>query len=211
VSPAPPLVLDWDGTVTEVDTLHMVIERFGDLGVFHALEERVAQDLTLQEVIALEMRTVTAPLDDVVAFLLETVRVRDGFAALVARFDPLIVSAGFHELIDPILAREGVRARVIANHVEARPDGWVAAFTPAPVCTVCGERCKRAAVAGLDGFAFVGDGVSDRCVALAATRRFARDGLARWLDEQVVGYEPFRDLDDVAARLERDPPPRSLS
>jgi hypothetical protein len=31
------LVLDWDGTVTERDTLHMVIERFGDLDVFHAL------------------------------------------------------------------------------------------------------------------------------------------------------------------------------
>ena len=35
-TPLPALVLDWDGTVTERDTLHMVIERFGDLDVFHA-------------------------------------------------------------------------------------------------------------------------------------------------------------------------------
>ena len=33
------LVLDWDGTVTERDGLHMAIERFGDLGVFDALED----------------------------------------------------------------------------------------------------------------------------------------------------------------------------
>ena len=32
------LVLDWDGTVTERDTLHMTIERFGDLEVFREME-----------------------------------------------------------------------------------------------------------------------------------------------------------------------------
>ena len=35
-----PLVLDWDGTVTERDSLHMIIERFGDLDAYDALEAR---------------------------------------------------------------------------------------------------------------------------------------------------------------------------
>jgi len=47
----------------------------------------------------------------------------------------------------------------------------------------------------------VGDGVSDRCVSLAADRVFARAGLASWLDEQGVGHEPFDDLLEVAAAL----------
>jgi 2-hydroxy-3-keto-5-methylthiopentenyl-1-phosphate phosphatase len=67
---------------------------------------------------------------------------------------------------------------------------------------VCGERCKRGAVAGLAAFAYAGDGVSDRCVSLAAERRFARDGLARWLDEQGVAYEPFEDLFDIVRAVE---------
>ena len=66
---------------------------------------------------------------------------------------------------------------------------------------MCGERCKRVAVAALEAFAYVGDGVSDRCVALAAERRFARAGLATWLDEQGVAYEPFDDLFDVLRAL----------
>ena len=37
------LVLDWDGTVTERDTLHMAIERFGDLEVFHGLEDELGE------------------------------------------------------------------------------------------------------------------------------------------------------------------------
>ncbi len=196
-----PLVLDWDGTVTERDTLHMVIERYGDFAVFSALEEEVGGRMSLDEVIALEMATVTARIDEVVDWLLAEVRVRRGFAELVERHDPLIVSAGFHETIDPILRREGVSARVVANHVTPDPSGWRSTFPDGPLCDVCGERCKRAAVAGLGAFAYAGDGVSDRCVSLAAERRFARAGLADWLDDQGVGYEPFDDLYDSARAL----------
>ena len=198
---ALPLVLDWDGTVTEVDTLHMVIERFGDLDVFHAAEEEIGRRLTLREVIALELETITATLDEVVSWVVEHARVRRGFAGIVATFDPLVVSAGFHELIAPVLAREDVRARVVANTVRADPGGWVAEVRAAPVCGVCGERCKRDAVVDLGPFVFVGDGVSDRCVALAASRVFARAGLASWLEGRGVPYEPFSDFVDVGAAL----------
>ena len=192
--PGLALVLDWDGTVTERDTLHLVIERFGDVDVFRALEEEIGRRLSLREVIACEMETITAPLPEVVGWLLETVRVRPGFAELVERHDPLIVSAGFHELIGPVLEREGVPARVVANRVVADAAGWRAAFPDEEPCTVCGEHCKRASVAGLGPFAYVGDGVSDRCVSLAADVVFARDGLARYLDSVGVPYRAFDDL-----------------
>lgn len=195
------LVLDWDGTVTETDTLHLVIAEFGDLDVFRALEEEIGRRLTLREVIACEMETVRATLDEVVGWLVETVRIRPGFAGLVERHDPLIVSAGFHELIRPVLEREGVQARVIANSITADPAGWRATFPVVEPCAVCGEHCKRASVAGLGAFAYVGDGVSDRCVSLAADRVFARAGLARWLDGRGVRYEPFGDLHDVLGAL----------
>ena len=195
------LVLDWDGTVTERDGLHMAIERFGDLDVFDALERELGRTMTLDEVIAAEMATITAPLEEVRDWLVEHVRVRRGFRQLAAEHDPLIVSSGFHELIEPILEREGVRARVAANHVVDGSDGWRASFAQGVVCDVCGERCKRSSVAGIGPFAYVGDGYSDRCVALAAELRFARDGLAEWLDGQRVAYEPFDDLLEVRRAL----------
>ena len=187
--------------MTERDGLHMAIERFGDLDVFSALELELGRTMTLDEVIAEEMATITAPFEEVRDWLVAQVRVRPGFRELVAAYDPLIVSSGFHELIEPVLEREGVAARVAANHVTADPAGWRTSFAEGPVCDVCGERCKRSAVAGLRSFAYAGDGYSDRCVALAAELRFARDGLAAWLDEQGVAYEPFDDLQDVQAVL----------
>ena len=72
------LVLDWDGTVTAVDTLHAAIEEFGDVDVFRAMENEIGRRLTLQEVIAVEMETITAPLEDVASFLVETVPLSAG-------------------------------------------------------------------------------------------------------------------------------------
>ena len=114
------------------------------------------------------MATIRAPLEEVRAWLVQHVRVRAGFRELVAEHDPLIVSSGFRELIEPILEREGVHARVVANRVTADADGWRATFAEGPLCEVCGERCKRSAVGALGPFAYAGDGYSDRCVALAA-------------------------------------------
>jgi len=201
----PQLVVDWDGTVTEVDSLHLVLEEFGDKGVYHAAEERLGRKLTLHEVIALEFETVTAPLDEVVGWVLENVVVRKGFAELAKSRRPLVVSSGFHELIEPVLEREGIEVALRANRLDPRPDGWRVLFRSQVPCPVCGEPCKRADVAGLGDFAFVGDGYSDRCVSLAATRVFARDGLARYLDGLGHPYEPFTDFDEIAARLSEVP------
>jgi 2-hydroxy-3-keto-5-methylthiopentenyl-1-phosphate phosphatase len=115
--------VDWDGTVTVQDSLVQVIHEFGDPALLAELEPRVGVDLMLHEEIALEFQAVRAPLDDVVAWVLANVEVRPGLAEL-AELGPVVVSAGFHELIEPVLRREGIELTVLANRIEARPDGW---------------------------------------------------------------------------------------
>lgn len=202
------LVLDWDGTVTEVDGLHLVLLEFGDVGIFERAEERLGRELTLREVIALEFETIRAPISEVVDWVRDNVGVRAGFADLVRRHRPRIVSSGFHELIQPVLAREGVELEVHANRLEAEPGGWKTVFRPQPLCGVCGEQCKRSDVAGLGSFAYAGDGYSDRCVAEVATRVFARDGLAAYLEGRGVPFERFDDFYDVARLLDGAQEPR---
>lgn len=178
----------------------MLLE-FGDESIYDAAEDRLGRSLTLHEVIALEFRSVRAPLADVTEWVREHVRVRAGFAELVERHRPLVVSSGFHELIAPVLEREGIELEVRANRLDARPDGWRAVFRNDEPCPVCGEPCKRADVARLDGFVYAGDGFSDRCVALAADRVFARDGLAAYLGQKGVPFTPFEDFHGVQHAL----------
>ena len=193
------LVVDWDGTITVRDSLVQVIHEFGDPRLLEELEPRVGVDLTLHEEIALEFEAITAPLAEVIAWVVEHVEVRPGLHEL-AELRPLVISAGFHELIEPVLAREGVELEVVANRLDARRTGWVVRFRDEASCATCGEPCKRRSLGGAP-YVYVGDGYSDRCAALAADRIFARDSLARHLDAQGVPYEPFDDLRDVAAAL----------
>ena len=195
------IVVDWDGTVTEIDGLHLVLLEFGDVGIYDAVEERLGRELTLHEVIALECESIRAPLEDVVEWVRGNVRLRAGFVEFARTRRPLIVSSGFHELIEPVLEREGLELEVRANRLDARPEGWRTLFRSAEPCAVCGEPCKRADVATLNGFVYVGDGFSDRCVATAASRVFARDGLAEYLDRRGVALERFTDFRDLAVAL----------
>jgi 2-hydroxy-3-keto-5-methylthiopentenyl-1-phosphate phosphatase len=196
------IVVDWDGTATEADGLHLVLLEFGDVSVYEEHEARLGRDLSLHEVIAGEFRTVRAPLADVVVWVRENVRLRAGFTEFARRHRPLVVSSGFHELIQPVLDRDGLELPILANRLDPRPDGWRVLFRDEAACAVCGEPCKRSAVASLDGFVFVGDGFSDRCVAEAASRVFAREGLASYLDERDVDFERFDDFYDVEAAID---------
>jgi 2-hydroxy-3-keto-5-methylthiopentenyl-1-phosphate phosphatase len=197
------LVLDWDGTVTERDTLDLVLERFGDAEVYECAEaELEAGRMTLNEVISAEFAVVTAPLDEVVAHVLEHARVRPGFAELARKRGPLIVSSGFHELIEPLLEREGVldAVELRANRVDARPDGWRVHYRVGHACVECGEPCKRADLPD-EEIVYIADGHSDYCAALAADRVFATGGLARWLERRGVPFTPLTDFHALASEL----------
>ena len=195
------VVLDWDGTVTEIDGLHMLIEQFGDRTIYAHTEAALGRRLSLHEVIAIEMGTLTIPLSDAVAWVREHVTVRSGFREFAERYRPVVLSSGFRELIDPVLEREGVELEVHANRLDVRADGWRAIWRDDAECTECGEACKRAGLPAARPVVYVGDGYSDRCVALAADRVFARDGLARYLDERRVRYEPFEDFVQLAGAI----------
>src|SRR5207244_9338434 len=124
--------------------------------------------------------------------LLGHARLRAGFHELAEAHDPLILSSGFRELIDPVLAREGVELEVRSNRIDARPDGWRIRWRDDAACAVCGDLCKRSGLPAGD-VVFVGDGYSDRCAAGAAVRVFARDGLAEYLDAEGAPLEGFDD------------------
>ena len=197
------LVLDWDGTVTERDTLDLVLQEFGDAEIYERVEHELdAGTMTLNEVISAEFATVTVPLEQAVAFVVEHARVRAGFAELARAQRPLVVSSGFHELIEPVLEREGVLGAVElrANRVEARPDGWRIEFRVSETCEVCGEPCKRSDLPEGD-VVYAGDSHSDYCASLAADRVFATGNLARWLERRGVAFTPLTDFHGFATAL----------
>jgi len=204
------IVVDFDGTVTKIDLLDTIASRFGDPLVYREVDDGLDEGrLSLREVITREFEPVRRPLEEVVRWELENVELRPGFHELVALaarrgWRLVIVSSGFHELIEPILEREGLDVELHANRVDPRREGWVVDWRYDESCDSCGESCKRSIVRELaaDGeIVYVGDGYSDRCAAEASDRVFATRGLARYLSERGIPFEPFDDFRSVASSL----------
>lgn len=201
------IVLDFDGTITEIDLLDEMASRFGDPAVYQEVEDGLhAGTITLQECITREFAPVTKPVDEMVAWVLGNVALRPGLPELVELahergWGVRVLSSGFQELIAPTLAHIGVEGvEIVANRVDARPDGWRVIWRDEAVCAVCGEACKRAGLPEGE-VVYVGDGISDRCAALAADRVFATRGLAEYLEAHGEPYEPFRDFNDIVRAL----------
>jgi len=205
------IVVDFDGTITERDTLVDIVQEQAP-EVFDQVEEDLqAGRITLRECIAREFEAVRGEHDEIVARAVERVRVRPGFAELVvsakdAGHRVVVVSSGFESIIRPVLAREGVPSvDVVAHEVRFAPAGSAVEFRHGEICTICDQECKRSVIDELrdgDAVVYVGDGYSDRCAALAADRVFARRELAEYLDADGVGYEAFDDFVSIRAALE---------
>jgi 2-hydroxy-3-keto-5-methylthiopentenyl-1-phosphate phosphatase len=196
------IIVDWDGTATTEDTLIKALAEFGDWQVYlDAAAALKRGEITLHEEIRRDAESIKAPLEQVQAWLVEQMELRPGFHELAEAHRPVIVSSNFRQLIDPILANEGLELEVRANELEWHPDGWRGTFRNGDACDTCGEPCKRADLPMDEHVVYIGDGYSDRCAAQAADRVFARDGLALYLDEHGVAYEPFDDFFGVARSL----------
>ncbi len=204
------IVVDFDGTITERDTQDDLLERYAPEAYAEAERGLSEGRLTLRECMEMEFAPVRGDHDTIVAETVAAAKVRPGFAEFVEAMEAagnrlVVVSGGFESVIQPVLERAGAaHLPVIAHEFTITPDGTTLDFRADSDCDVCGEECKRGVVESMrDGMpvAYIGDGYSDRCAAIAADRRFARRFLAQDLDELGLAYTPFDDFHTVREAL----------
>jgi 2-hydroxy-3-keto-5-methylthiopentenyl-1-phosphate phosphatase len=207
------IACDFDGTITQHDTLHLIVARYGDGGLWDRIEPRLrAGELTLEQAMQEEFAGVRATPEQVRELVLAEAGLRAGFPDFVAWVRErghrlLVLSSGFRSVIDAVLTRWGLGHLEVASHeAEFTPDGCRLIWADrGERCEVCGRRCKRHDVrarhAG-ETLVLIGDGVSDRCVARMAEIVFARAHLARDLALDGVAFHPFEDFHEVREELE---------
>lgn len=213
--PALAVFCDFDGTFAQQDVgstlarTHLS-ERRAEL--WRRYEQGEIGAWRYNELLLGGFRLPEAELD---AFL-RTVQLDPGAADLVdwceARGVPFrVLSDGFDRNLDRIQELRGVRFRYDANRLWYEHGAWrIAPGFPNPHC-VCGTgTCKRGRIEAFRAahpsafVVHVGDGrVSDLCGALAADRVFAKHTLADELADRGTPFEPYRDLRDVVAGLDR--------
>ncbi len=205
------LVIDFDGTLCVQDAVDDFSDHFDPAGFAAAATAFDAGEIALNECLERQVAGIDRPIDEILAYMLEAIDLRDGVPELLAwcadrEVEPVVLSSGFVNLMEPFLAARGIAVPVVGHLLAETPDGLRIRFRERAHCDVCGEPCKRSDVAALAGgrpVAYVGDGASDLCAAEIADVRFARSSLARHLDRAGCPYIPFEDFHDVRHGLER--------
>lgn len=205
--------VDFDGTITDVDTFDALVrDAVGD-EVWDAIDaELMAGHRTLRDVLALQASQIGKSEAEAVAFVEATATVDPAFAPFVraayARgVEVRVVSSGVAPIIRRTLARAGVDVPVLANEVDFAAHGWTIDF----IDDSANGHDKAAAVrrARQAGHAtvFVGDGVSDFDAAHEAQRCFAKSGraLETYCRTSGIPFTPFTSFAEIQSALFPEP------
>lgn len=202
------IACDFDGTVTLHDTLVEILDRFGDPHWKKIQDRVVSGEISIREGLQMEMDSVRAGPEELSTLLSSQVEIEPTFPSFLqfmrSKGIPVVLlSGGFDLCVETVLRNKAGLWPIpfLANRL-VRSDGtWQVQFPyPSLSCKACGH-CKADPIRAWNaqGYTtvFVGNGVTDRCPAQAASLTFAKDELAEWCDQQgtpVVHYETFGDI-----------------
>jgi len=207
----PHIFSDFDGTITETDTLVFLATRLGGgARMVEAIGRLIGEgNLSLRDGIAAEMRSIRKPFVEAERLLREEVRIDAGFAPLARwcgekKIPLTVLSAGFHQIIDLFISRdEFPNLEILANHIQPNEEvGWQCRFRDG---TDWGHDkaspLKEARRRG-EFVIFIGDGLSDHAAAEAADEVFAKHSLAEYCRERRINCHEYQTFNEILRRLQ---------
>ncbi len=205
------VLLDFDGTISEVDTTDLLLERFAAPAWHDIEEEWKTGRIGSRECMVRQIDLVRATPAEMDAFI-STVSIDPGFRSFVDRFRGLghaltVVSDGLDRTIRNVLDREDIVIPYFANHLQLiGRDRWRLTFPHAKgTCATLAGNCKCSRLE--DGprtlTIMVGDGRSDFCVAGRADLVLAKGSLLRHCRENDLPHTGFETFEEATVLLAR--------
>ncbi len=217
--PGDLVMSDFDGTITKRDTGWVVFDELG-LDAAWDWEYRWRDcEISSMECLTGQWDLVDLPPDEMLA-LVDRLEIDERFPEFVQRAravgaEVVVASDGLSFYLDRLMEQMGFEicegdpdpddpGECIARYVntaELTDEGVMITFPHKNVdCEQCGN-CKSGHLARLklkyERVIYIGDGYSDRCPAMQADIVFAKDHLARLMDEKGIEYEDFETFGDV--------------
>lgn len=207
----PHIFSDFDGTITETDTLVFLATNLGGGPRMVETIGRLISEgkLSLRSGIAAEMRSISKPFIEAEKLLREQVRIDEGFAPLARwceekEISLTVLSAGFHQFIDLFIPHDLFpNLEILANNINPDEEiGWQCEFRDR---TIWGhDKAKHLEEARRRGeyVIFIGDGLSDQAAAEAADEVFAKHSLAEYCRQRGINCHEYQSFNEILERLQ---------
>ncbi|MFY9140308.1 MAG: HAD-IB family phosphatase, partial [Thermacetogeniaceae bacterium] len=146
--------LDFDGTITKIDTCFLMVNTFAGDGWKEIDEQWERKEITTEECASLTFKLFRADLDDV-RKLIETVEIDDYFMEFLDLCrkqgdDVYVLSDGYDLIIDMVFKRYGIEVPYYANRMIYEDGFQIACPYLNPDCGQCGT-CKSSLMKRLKG------------------------------------------------------------
>ena len=196
--------VDFDGTITLEDTCDILLSRHGNPKLWQINQKWENKEISTEECIAsclAEMRLTPEDINRVVREVAIDPYFKNFLAmARQQRYPVYILSDGYAQVIQGVLARERLKVPYYANELHY-DDNFTVSFPHfAKECGRCGT-CKTRLIQQLakpgEHRVYLGDGTSDFCAAAGCDTIFARGKLAQYCRSQQIPYHDFHSFQEV--------------
>lgn len=197
--------IDFDGTITKIDTIVAVVNAFAADGWKEINEMWERKEFTTEECANRVFRLLNAAPADLKR-LLENIEIDDYFLDFLTfcgdrGYKAYVLSDGYDFHIETVFDKYGIDLPYYANRLISNNDGFQISCTYAnPSCGKCGT-CKTALIKKLNQegrqVIYIGDGYSDTCPAEQADLIFAKDVLYEYCVKHgiaAIHFDNFRDI-----------------
>lgn len=208
MTPPVQFFIDFDGTITTIDVVDALLQRFADKSWIEVEKDWAEGRIGSRECLDRQVRLVRASKQDVEK-LIEEVRIDAHFVEFLEAVRKLtvpvtVVSDGFDVLIREILKKNVPKQLlsgipVFSNGLRWEPRGPVAVFSDTTCihgCANCKPEVLKQARAGTR-VVLVGDGLSDRFAAEAADLTFAKKSLLEYCRQRDIRHRAYTDFRSI--------------
>ncbi len=202
------ILSDFDGTITERDGLYSFIEKYAQ-GDWQKVEQDWANGkISSKKCLLDEFNLIPNLSSELIDNFVKTLNIDDSFVDFYRKVTEqgisfFIVSDGIDYFIKRILEIHGLNGiKVISNHGEFVNGKFKITFpNDNPKCINNSGTCKCSVLEHLgkdyDKIYYVGDGVSDFCIAGKADVLYAKKRLLKYCEQsgiKCIPYEKFKDI-----------------
>ncbi len=202
--------IDFDGTITKMDTCVAVVNAFAADGWEEINEMWERDELTTEECANRIFQLISAAPGDLKR-LLRTIEIDDYFLEFLAfcrdqGYGVYVLSDGYDIHIETIFDKYGIDLPYYANKLIYKDGFHISCTYNNPSCGNCGT-CKTTLMEKLkkEGHqaVYIGDGYSDTCPAEHADLVFAKDVLYEYCMENGIAAVRYDDFQDVMSPIQR--------
>lgn len=200
---------DFDGTISKDDSVNKFLSLYADEKWLEV--ESLWQEQKMSSKECLEKQVALLPKMDQKTFndYVNAIEIDDYFVEFYEylknkNIELVILSDGFDLFIKRTLEKYGLSGiKYYANKLFYKDNKFSISFNNYnPNCKILSGSCKCSKVKDKN-FYYIGDGLSDMCIAQKAQKLFAKNNLKKYCEDNAIKHIPFSSFEDILDDLQK--------